>query len=231
MGEAIFALEHVWRVYDRGRLAAVADVSLRVEAGEHLAVRGPSGSGKSTLLHLSCGLDRPTGGAVLFEGVKPGPRQWRQLRARRIGFVFQSFQLLPTMTARQNVEIPMLGVASGSRERRMKADELLEQVGLAGRAGHRPGKLSGGERQRVAIARALANSPDLILADEPTGNLDSRSAAEVLDLLDDLRRRRGAALVVVTHDQAVAARAGRIVHMLDGRIAERATDAEGASCT
>ena len=231
MGNSILAMEHVWRVYDRGRLSAVADVTLRVEAGEHLAVRGPSGCGKSTLLHLSCGLDRPTSGAVLFEGAKPGPGHWRQLRARRIGFVFQSFQLLPTLTARQNVEIPMLGVISGSRQRRMKADELLERVGLAGRAGHRPGKLSGGERQRVAIARGLANSPDLILADEPTGNLDSRNAAEILDLLDELRRGPGAALVVVTHDEAVAARAGRIVHMLDGRIAERPIDAEGAACT
>jgi len=231
MDDSILSLENVWRVYDRGRLAAVADVTLSVARGEHLAVRGPSGSGKSTLLHLACGLDRPTRGAVLFEGAEPSPGQWRRYRARRIGFVFQSFQLLPTLTARQNVEIPMLGVVSGSRKRRMRTEELLEQVGLADRAGHRPAKLSGGERQRVAIARGLANSPDLILADEPTGNLDSHSAAEVLDLLEDLRRRRGAALVVVTHDITVATRAGRTMHMLDGRIDHQPAPQEGAECT
>lgn len=218
MAHSIVALEHVWRVYDRGRLAAVSDVSLSVRRCEYLAILGRSGSGKSTLLHLCCGLDRPTRGRVLFDGMAPGVSRWRRLRAERVGFVFQNFQLLSTLTARQNVEAAMLGVIRGGRRRRRAAEELLDRVGLSGRAGHRPGKLSGGERQRVAIARGLANSPELILADEPTGNLDSHSAAEVLDLLEELRSSRGAALVMVTHDPDVACRAERQVHMLDGRV-------------
>ena len=211
------------RVYDGGRVAALRGVSLRVEAGASIAVVGPSGSGKSTLLHLLSGMDEPSGGAVRFEGRAPGgPEAWCRLRARRIGFVFQGYHLLPALTAWQNVQLPMLGVVAGARARAERARELLERVGLGVRLRHLPSQLSGGERQRVAIARSLANGPDLILADEPTGNLDSVASAEILDLLTEVRGEQGAALVLVTHDPAVAARCERVVRLRDGRVVDEA---------
>jgi putative ABC transport system ATP-binding protein len=182
-------------------------------------VVGPSGSGKSTLLHLMCGLDRPTAGRVLFRGAEPGsPVAWTRLRARHIGFVFQAFYLFPTLTAVENVEMPMFGVVGDAAARRRRAGELLRRVGLGHRLGHRPAELSGGERQRVAIARGLANAPVLIGADEPTGNLDSRASDEILDLLAGLHREDGASLVVATHNAEVAARATRLIELADGRI-------------
>jgi putative ABC transport system ATP-binding protein len=215
----IVALEAVSRHYDDGRVAALTDVTLEVAAGDFLAVTGPSGSGKSTLLHLACGLDRPTSGRVVFEGVVPGSQAaWARLRARRVGFVFQAFNLLPTLTAVENVEVAMFGIHRPVHARRARAMDLLARVGLADRAGHRPGQLSGGERQRVAIARSLSNAPVLILADEPTGNLDTKTAGEILNLLEDIHTRDGTALVVVTHERVIAARAGRIVRLRDGRI-------------
>jgi predicted ABC-type transport system involved in lysophospholipase L1 biosynthesis ATPase subunit len=212
-------LADVARVYDGGRVVALRGVSLCVARGESLAVVGPSGSGKSTLLHLLGGLEAPSGGHVLFEGLEPrGPRAWARLRARRIGFVFQAYHLLPALTAWENVQVPMLGVVAGAARRAGRAQELLERLGLGRRLHHRPAALSGGERQRVAIARSLANDPDLVLADEPTGNLDSAASADILDLLVEVRAERGVALVLVTHDAAAAARAERVVRLVDGAV-------------
>ncbi|MBE3132104.1 MAG: ABC transporter ATP-binding protein [Acidobacteria bacterium] len=209
----------VSRTYDGGRIRAVSDVTVAIAAGESVAIAGPSGSGKSTLLHLLCGLERPTGGAVLVDGIEPrSASQWAAIRARRIALVFQNFNLLPMLTARENVEVPMFGVVAGAARRRQRALTLLEEFGLAGRVNQRPHELSGGERQRVAIARSLANDPDLLLADEPTGSLDSATATVTLRLLVDLRVRRRLALVIVTHDPVVAATAGRRLSMIDGRL-------------
>ncbi|HJZ57280.1 MAG TPA: ABC transporter ATP-binding protein, partial [Gemmataceae bacterium] len=187
-----------------------------------VAITGPSGCGKSTLLNVLGALDRPDRGEVFFQGEPLSQRRdLDRFRARQIGFVFQSFYLLPTLTARENVQVPMFeGPRRSARERAKKADELLELVGMAKRAGHRPGKLSVGERQRVALARSLANDPQLLLADEPTGNLDSDNAANALDLLTAFQRDRGLALVVVTHSPEVAERADRVVRMRDGRVVE-----------
>ena len=221
MDNVIVALENVTRVYDGGRIVALRDVSVRVNRGEWLAVVGPSGSGKSTLLHLLGGLDCPTQGAVIFEGRnKISAQQWARLRAKRIGFIFQSFNLLPTLTAVENVEIPMFGIIARSSQRHRSAMELLDRVGLAERSTHRPGALSGGERQRVAIARALANSPDLILADEPTGNLDTKASHEIMELLEAIHAREKATLVIVTHESDIAGCAERVLHCIDGRIME-----------
>jgi putative ABC transport system ATP-binding protein len=209
----------VSRIYNGGRVVALKDISLQIVHGEWLSVVGPSGSGKSTLLHLLGGLDHPTQGIVIFEGRKRiGTKEWARLRGDRIGFVFQAFNLLPTLTALENVEIPMFGRIHGSR-RRKHAMELLDRVGLADRNGHRPGKLSGGERQRVAIARALANSPDLILADEPTGNLDSGASEEIMDLLGKIHSSEKTTLIVITHEPGIAARATRTLKLIDGTIA------------
>jgi ABC-type lipoprotein export system ATPase subunit len=194
-------------------------VTLAVAPGEFAAIVGPSGSGKSTLLHLLCGLDRPTAGRVWFRGSQPeSAAEWTRIRARHIGFVFQAFHLFPTLTALENVEIPMFGVVPDAGARRRRARDLLCRVGLAPRLHHRPAELSGGERQRVAVARSLANRPALIGADEPTGNLDSKAAAEVLTLLAEIHREDGAAVVVATHNHEIASRAGRVIELADGRV-------------
>ena len=201
-------------------VTALAGISLRIERGEYAAIIGPSGSGKSTLMNILGGLDRPSGGIFRFEDDDVSTMDDDDLadfRNRRIGFVFQSFQLLPRLAAWQNVELPMIYAGIGSRERRDRAHFLLEQVGLGSRAGHRPAQMSGGQQQRVAIARALANSPDLLLADEPTGALDSHTGQEVLALFEDLNAR-GLTLAIVTHDGNVAARAKRRIAFLDGTI-------------
>lgn len=191
---------------------------MEIGRGEYVALMGPSGCGKSTLLHVLCGLDRPTAGRCLFEGREPSNAgEWTRLRASRIGFVFQAFYLLPTLTAIENVEIPMFGL-QGTTTRRQRAVSLLERVGLAARAGHKPTEMSGGECQRVAIARSLANSPEVILADEPTGNLDSVASVGILDLLSEIHSNEGTTLVIATHDAAVSQRASRVVRMLDGQI-------------
>jgi putative ABC transport system ATP-binding protein len=207
---------------DEGLVRAVDEVDLEIARGEVLAVMGPSGCGKSTLLHLLGGLDRPSGGEVWLAGKRVdglSERALAGLRRREIGFIFQAFHLMDELTATENVELPALLAGRSPREARRRALELLEQVGLADRGDHLPAALSGGQRQRVAIARALVNEPLIVLADEPTGNLDSAATLEVLRLLDRLHTS-GLTLVVVTHDQRVAATADRLVSMRDGALVD-----------
>jgi putative ABC transport system ATP-binding protein len=199
---------------------ALRGVSLEVQAGEYVAIAGPSGSGKSTLLQLIGGIDSPSSGKVEILGTSLNTlsdRELTRLRLTRLGFVFQRFHLLPVLTARENVELPMAEAGVPRRERQARALELLDYVGLRHRAGHRATQLSGGEMQRVAIARALANRPVLLLADEPTGELDAATGEEILTLFRRINAD-GATLIVVTHDERLATQAGRVIHMLDGRI-------------
>jgi ABC-type lipoprotein export system ATPase subunit len=212
--------EGLTKTYPDGEVQALRGVSLNVEQNEAVAIMGPSGCGKSTLLNLLGGLDRPTGGEIYFRGTPLSRIDRDQYRAREIGFVFQSFYVLSTLSAVENVQVPMFETTLGRRQRVERAEALIEQVGLAHRRNHRPMQLSVGERQRVAIARALANEPSLLLADEPTGNLDSRSQNEVLQLLDDLRQRQGLTLIIITHSPEVAAAAQRVIRMRDGRVLE-----------
>jgi lipoprotein-releasing system ATP-binding protein len=204
-----------------GSLDVLADVSFTLEPGGQLAIMGPSGSGKSTLLSITGGLEEPTTGAVRLDGTDPfaGDAATRAaFRNRRVGFVFQEHHLLAGCTALDNVLVPALAAGTVPRETVARGTRLLERVGLGGRLDHRPGELSGGERQRVAVARALVLAPRLILADEPTGQLDSRSAAEVADLLVELTAESGGMLVVVTHAESLAARVGTIRQLVDGRL-------------
>jgi putative ABC transport system ATP-binding protein len=199
---------------------ALRGASLEVHAGEYVAIAGPSGSGKSTLLQLIGGIDAPSSGSVELLGTRLdslSDRELTRLRLTRLGFVFQRFHLLPVLTALENVELPMAEAGLARGKRRDRASELLAYVGLGHRAGHRATQLSGGEMQRVAIARALANQPVLLLADEPTGELDAGTGTEILSLFRRLNKD-GTTLVVVTHDEQLAAEAGRVIHMLDGRI-------------
>jgi putative ABC transport system ATP-binding protein len=208
---------------------ALAGVDLEVQFGEFVALVGPSGSGKSTLLNMLGGLDRPTGGEIWVGDLELGQASDKKLvqyRRERLGFIFQSFNLLPTRSAVENVEVPLMLAGMGRRPRRERALALLERVGLARRANHKPSELSGGEQQRVAVARALANDPMLVLADEPTGNLDSKTGAEILGLLQDILTQGRRALVLVTHDLGVAAHADRIVHLLDGQVQRIETTAK-----
>lgn len=200
---------------------ALDGVTVRVEAGEFLAVMGPSGSGKSTLLYLVGGLDRPTGGEIEVNGRKISHLDENELAAYRreeVGFVFQSFHLVPTMTALENVEFPMRFARVPTDERRARAVELLEMVGLGHRMEHKPTELSGGQQQRVAVARALANDPAIILADEPTGNLDTQTGAEIMDLLVRLSQQEERTLLIVSHDPRVTDYATRSIHLLDGKL-------------
>jgi putative ABC transport system ATP-binding protein len=218
--------DRVSRRYSDGDVSALDDVSLDIRRGDYLAIVGPSGSGKSTLLNLLGALDVPTSGDVFFEGQSLS--RWGNLdafRSQKIGFVFQSFYLLPTLTAVENVQIPMFEGSLSLEARVERAQELLKSVGLERRLHHRPMQLSVGERQRVAIARALANQPPLLLADEPTGNLDSHSGEEILDLFDQLHREHGETLVVITHSAEVAQRAQRVVEIRDGRIVKETAGA------
>jgi len=197
---------------------ALRGVSLRVESGDFLAVLGPSGSGKSTLLNLIGALDKPTEGSLRIEGVdisKLDDNQLSDLR-RRIGFVFQFFNLIPRFTARENVELSMSIAGLNRAERRKRAEKVLEVVGLKERMNHKPAELSGGEQQRVAIARALANEPRFLLMDEPTGNIDSRTANEIMELIKRLNKERGVTIIMVTHDQRLAGQAKKMVQMYDG---------------
>ena len=209
----------VTRSYENGRVRALRGVDLRIEEGDFVAITGSSGSGKTTLLQMLGGLDTPDSGEVMFRGqVLSEMRDLSSFRARRVGFVFQSFHLLATLTACENVQVPMVESPLPMKEREKRAIQLLKEVGLAERIHHRPAELSGGERQRVALARSLANEPDLLLADEPTGNLDRESTTMVMELLTRIHRENGMTLILVTHDPSAAAYAHRQVRMTDGLV-------------
>jgi ABC-type lipoprotein export system ATPase subunit len=208
------------RLYGQGeqQIRALDAVDLCIKRGELVAVMGPSGSGKSTLLNMLGALDTPTSGQVLIDGEDLAVINNKDtFRALRVGFVFQLHNLIPTLTAQENVEVPMMGI-QGLKHRRERSTELLHLVGLHDRRGHLPGQLSGGQRQRVAVARALANNPALVLADEPTGNLDSSAGKELMNLLRELNRSQGSTFLIVTHDLAVARQTDRVLIMADGKI-------------
>ena len=232
MHQPVYDLRGVSRAFGRGDtvVAAVRDVDLQIGRGELLAIVGPSGSGKTTLLRVIAvlqllgGLDRPSSGEVRFEGRDLGGMsdgELTTLRREALGFVFQQFNLVPTLTAEQNVEAALAPTGMRHEQRRARVAELLQSVGLSHRAHHLPSKLSGGEQQRVAIARALANDPRVLLADEPTGNLDSATGEEIVSLLRSLADDDGRTVVLITHDRSVATRAGRIARMQDGRLLAR----------
>ena len=233
MDGPLYEVRNASRSFRRGdtTIHAVDTVDLSIAAGELVALEGPSGSGKTTLLQLLGALDRPSSGQVFFGGrdlATLGDNELAGLRLRSFGFVFQQFNLIPTLSALENVEVVLAPAGLRGSELRERSQELLEEVGLAPRAEHLPSHLSGGEQQRVAIARALANEPRVVLADEPTGNLDSKTGADVIDLLADLAARHGTTVVVATHDTTLAARAPRRIGMRDGRLLddEEATPAE-----
>jgi ABC-type lipoprotein export system ATPase subunit len=205
--------------YDDQRIEALRGVSLSIEAGEFVAITGPSGSGKSTLLHLLGGLDTPTSGTVLFRGGPLGSSiDLDSYRCHHVGFIFQAFYLLPTLRAAENVQTPMLAARDRGCNREQCAEALLRELGMEHRMYQRPSQLSAGERQRVAIARALANKPSILLADEPTGNLDSENSARIMEVLTGIQKTRGMTLVVVTHEDEIANSAPRHVRLRDGRI-------------
>jgi putative ABC transport system ATP-binding protein len=224
---AVIDARGIERVYDMGghsQVAALAGVDLRVERGEFVAIMGPSGSGKSTLMNLIGCLDSPTAGTYTLNGHQVSAmddKQLARIRNREIGFIFQTFHLLPRTTALKNVELPLIYSGMKRKERHQRAEKALHAVGLGDRMTHRPNEMSGGQRQRVAIARALVNEPALLLADEPTGNLDSKTGVEILALFESLWRR-GHTIVVVTHEEEVAEHAQRIVRLRDGKIVQDA---------
>jgi ABC-type lipoprotein export system ATPase subunit len=221
---AILEARNVTREYrmKAETVCALAEVSVSVESEAFVAILGTSGSGKSTLLNLFGGLDRPTSGEILYDGQSLAPlssREMSRYRLRRVGMIFQSFNLIPTMTARENVSLALAFAGLSKAERRGRSLELLDRVGLLKRADHLPSELSGGEQQRVSIARAIANEPQVLLADEPTGNLDSSRAAEVMGVLEEMRLRDGKTIVLVTHDQELAGKfATRVIKLKDGRV-------------
>ena len=220
---SLYELNAITKTYGDGAtgVSAVDGVDLRIDSGEFIAIVGPSGSGKTTMLQLLGALDRPTSGEVHFEEAdmaRMGDGELARLRRTTLGFIFQQFNLIPTLNAHQNVEVALAPTDVPAAKRHARAGELLAQVGLAARADHLPTQLSGGEQQRVAIARALANEPRVLLADEPTGNLDTATGAEIMGLLEQLWRSSGLTIVLVTHDRAIAAAALRMVRMRDGRI-------------
>ena len=225
MEQAVIHIEEITKVYQMGEVEvhALRGVSLRVMPGEMVAIMGPSGSGKSTLMNIIGCLDQPTSGTYWLNGEEVGQLtddQLATIRNRRIGFVFQTFNLLARTTALDNVALPLIYAGLSRAERNQRAQEALEAVGLEDRMRHTPTELSGGQQQRVAIARALVNHPSIILADEPTGNLDSRSGREVMAILQQLNRERGITVVLVTHDPTIAHHASRIIHLYDGLVTE-----------
>jgi putative ABC transport system ATP-binding protein len=232
-GAPLYELAGIAKTFGQGntQVRALDGIELTIQRGEFLVVAGPSGSGKTTLLQLLGGLDHPSAGSIFFEGrdlARAGDGELTELRLERVGFVFQQFNLVPTLTARQNVEAALAPRGLKTSERVTRANELLASVGLAPRADHLPSQLSGGEQQRVAIARALANDPDVLLADEPTGNLDSTTGGELMELLAKLNRERGLTIVLITHEPAIATGASRTIQMRDGRFVGDETAAHEA---
>ena len=222
MTEPILEVRDVRMSYDEGRIEALRGVDLAIHAGEFLAISGPSGSGKSTLLQLLGGLDAPTSGEVLFRGAALGSAvDLDTYRSREVGFIFQAFYLLPTLRAIENVQVSMLAIRQAANNRAQRAKALLCEMGLEHRINQFPNELSAGERQRVAIARALANDPDILLADEPTGNLDSVNSARIMEMLIGIQKKRGMTLIVVTHENDIANSAPRHIRIRDGRIEGR----------
>jgi len=229
--DPVYELRGVTKSYGSSstQVDAVRDVDLRIEAGEFVAIAGPSGSGKTTLLQLLGALDRPTRGEILFEGrdlASLRESELTQLRLRTIGFVFQQFNLIPTVSAAENVELALAPTRIPQDVRVRRVANLLASVGLGDRGHHLPSQLSGGEQQRVAIARALANEPDVLLADEPTGNLDTATGEEIIGVLRELNRSRGQTVVLITHDPEIAAAASRVVRMHDGFLGEERLELE-----
>jgi ABC-type lipoprotein export system ATPase subunit len=219
MASPILEVCNLRKDYDEGRIEALRGVDLSIDAGEFVAISGHSGSGKSTLLHLLGGLDSPTSGDILYRGAALGSTIGLDTyRCHHVGFIFQSFYLLPTLRAIENVQAPMLATRIGSGDREERAEALLREVGLESRMRQHPNELSGGERQRVAIARALANNPSILLADEPTGNLDSKNSARIMEVLIGIQKTRGMTLIVITHEDEIANSAPRHIRIHDGRI-------------
>jgi putative ABC transport system ATP-binding protein len=221
--ESIVVTENLTKIYGGGpvKVTALSGVNLRVRRGEFVAVQGPSGSGKTTLLNMLGALDRPTRGRVFIDGVDTTRiREGRLYRIRRekIGFIFQTYYLVPTINALHNVLMPVMPIRRGHNDAKARAEELMETVGLKDRMRHRPGELSGGEQQRVAIARALVLDPSVILADEPTGNLDSKTGAEIIELMQRLNREQGKTFIIVTHDRRIAESAQRVFYLRDGSL-------------
>lgn len=221
MDTNVILIQNITKVYTMGdvQVHALRGVSLTVRRGEMVAIMGPSGSGKSTLMNILGCLDQPTSGVYLLEGEDVGrmnDNQLADIRNRRVGFIFQNFNLLPRTSALDNVMLPLVYAGVSARERRQRAQAMLELVGLGDRLRHTPNELSGGQQQRVAIARALINRPSIILADEPTGNLDSKSGAEVMSILQELNRKQGITVIIVTHDPRVAQHTQRVFHIFDG---------------
>ena len=219
MSTPILEVRNLHKNYDEGRIEALRGVDLSIDAGEFVAISGHSGSGKSTLLHLLGGLDTASSGEVLFKGAALGSSiSLDTYRCHHVGFIFQSFYLLPTLRAVENVQAPMLATSDGRGDREERAEALLREVGLGSRLRQYPNELSGGERQRVAIARALANNPSILLADEPTGNLDSANSARIMDILTGIQKTRGMTLIVITHEDEIANSAPRHIRIHDGRM-------------
>jgi putative ABC transport system ATP-binding protein len=224
MAEALIKLENVWKVYQEGELelAVLKDINLEIAPGAFVVILGPSGSGKSTLLHLLGCLDLPSRGTVFLDGrdiSRMSQDELAQARGQKIGFIFQQFNLLHNLSALENVMLPMIFQGKSERERQQRAESLIASLGLKERMSHRPSELSGGEQQRIAIARALSNDPDIIVADEPTGNLDSGTGKKIMEILIDLHKNEGKTIVVVTHDPTIAHYSDQIVHIKDGQLA------------
>ncbi len=220
MSGPILEVRNLYKSYEEGRIEALRGVDLSIEAGEYVAISGHSGSGKSTLLHLLGGLDSPSSGSIFFRGAPLGSFiDLDTYRSNHVGFIFQAFYLLPTLRAIENVQAPMLASTHHTANRGQRAEALLREMGMEHRMNQHPNKLSAGERQRVAIARALANEPEILLADEPTGNLDSKNSARIMEILTGIQKKHGMTLIVVTHEDEIACAAPRHIRIHDGRIA------------